>query len=113
MDKIVTIPVGNSINDFYPTPPMFKLAVTRMKTSDGAIIYCLYSEKLNAVQYSLLKSPVEDELAYVCNLISRIENNIYENGYRGIVIRSNFIQPTEQFIGKSYVNFMCVNDNTL
>jgi transcriptional regulator CtsR len=112
-NKIVNIKVGNTINNFYPVPPVCSLTVSKTETADNKIVYCLFSEELNGAHYKLLNSKPESEENYVFKIISDLEEQIYRKGYRGILVKASFVNTTESFIGNSYIQLRFVNDNTL
>ncbi len=113
LDKIEQIPVGNTINDFYPAPPICTITITKMQTPDNKIIYGLYMPDKDAVQYNLLQSIDVNENDYVLSIIDKLEPMIYEKGYRGIRILTDFLEAGESFVGQSYVGLKFINDNSL
>lgn len=113
-DKIEQIDFGNTINDFYPMPPVFTLNVSKVDTPDNKSIYTLYCADKHMVQYSLLNTKVEDELEYLITLVSKLEPDIVKAGYKGIRIIQNITHDEkESFIGDSYINVQYKNDSSM
>ena len=113
-DKIEQIDFGNTINDFYPMPPVFTLNVSKVVTPDNKSIYTLYCADRHMVQYSLLNTKVEDELEYLITLISKLEPDIVKAGYKGIRVIQNITHDEkESFIGDSYINVQYKNDSSM
>lgn len=113
LDKIVDISVGNTISDFYPAPPIAKLYLTKIATPDAKQIYTLYNEDTNAVLYSLLNFPAEDEELYVLSLLNKVEPSLYKKGYRGICVLTNILNDSEKFLNQSYIGIKFINNNDM
>lgn len=113
LDKIVNIPVGNTINDFYPAPPIYTITASKIETPDNKVIYGFYVPDSNAIQYNLLQENEVLEQDYVLSIINKLEPIIYEKGYRGIRILVDFLETGESFLGQSYIGIKNLNDNSL
>lgn len=97
---------------YYPAADVFILFVHRIKVSDKTVV-TFYSADLNQVLYSLFHTVDDREIEKEIKCKVRdAEAKIYNNGYRGIVVRSAFING-EDFFGKSFIHYTMYYGNEL
>lgn len=91
--------------EYFPVADVFVLSVFWIKLEHETIV-TFYNQEMNQVMYSLFAT-VEDcaiENEIKCK-IRDAEHSVYEAGYRGIVVQSNFLHG-EDFFGGSFINYI-------
>lgn len=106
VDKIDVFEVGTEIDtEYYPVAAICTLSCAEYKVSDGNTIICIYDDMYNKVAYYLCNSTNDDEVfEFVQKTIAEKESALYEQGFRGIHIISNFMSG-EFRCGKSLIKF--------
>lgn len=114
LSKLDNIPIGTTINNFYPISPVFTLCGSCMQTPDGNTIYCFYSPEFHAVQYNLQTNANNtDTNEFVEQVLAKLEIIIYKKGFRGIRFKVDFMENSEAFSGNSYIGIQLTNDNSM
>lgn len=116
-DKIEQIPIGNTINDFYPIQKVFEISTTKLLTPDNKVIYTFYNPVTHTVRYKLLETPLSDDRDYAINALSEIAAIVNKHNYSVLKVCSNYLQDDNAFYnsddGGTYIGVLNCNDNSM